>query len=66
MLIFQLFFQISEICFQKAIAQCITFKTAAYIKGKTKSFCKHQRENLVPILAIFGTLSRKSSEIPQK
>ena len=29
MLIFQLFLQISEICFQKAIVQFITFKTAA-------------------------------------
>ena len=33
MLIFQLFLQISEICFQKAIVQYITFNTVAlYIK----------------------------------
>ena len=44
MLIFQLFLQISEICFQKAIVQYITFKTAVYIEGKNNSFCKYQQE----------------------
>ena len=38
MLIFQLFLQISEICFQKAIVQYITFKTAALYLRKIKQF----------------------------
>ena len=38
MLIFQLFLQISEICFQKAIVQDITFKTAAAYLRKIKQF----------------------------
>ena len=38
MLIFQLFLQISEICFQKAIVQYITLKTAALYLSKVKLF----------------------------
>ena len=36
MLIFQLFFQISEICFQKPIVHYITFKNAALYLRKIK------------------------------
>ena len=46
MLIFQLFFQISEICFQKAIVQYITFNTnALYLKKKFNSFYQPQQES---------------------
>ena len=38
MLIFQLLLQISDICFQKAIVQYITFKTAALYLKKVKQF----------------------------
>ena len=36
MLIFHLFLKISEICFQKAIVNYITFKTAALYLSKIK------------------------------
>ena len=38
MLVFQLFFQISEICLQKAVVQYITFKIAALYLKKIKYF----------------------------
>ena len=67
MLIFQLFLQISEISFQKAIVQYITFKTEAlYLKKIKHFFGKHQQETYALILATFGTFSRKSSEIHPK
>ena len=64
MLIFQLFLQISEICFHKALVQYIKFMTGALYLRKVK----HQQETYmyVSILAIFGTFSRKSSEIHPK
>ena len=46
MLIFQVFLQISEICFQKAIVQYITFKTAALYLRKIKHFLYTSTRNL--------------------
>ena len=65
MLVFHLFPQISEI-YQKAIVQYITFKTAALYLRKIKHFFENINKKPRCILAIFGTFSRKSSEIHKK
>ena len=55
--IFQLFLQISEICFQKVIVQYITFKTAVLYKGCSKwiAYCP---------LARYPRGARKNQYIP--
>ena len=45
------------------MAQFVTFKTYCYIHCKCIRLYEHQQETKVPFLAIFGTFSRKSSEI---
>ena len=67
MLIFQLFLQISEICFQKAIVQYINLKTAALYLRKIKQFLygKHQQETLIPILAISPLLAENHQKFTQ-
>ena len=48
MLIFQLFFKISEICFQKAIGQYITFKSAALYLEKPTVFVNIDEKTWYP------------------
>ena len=55
MLIFHLFLQISEICFQKAIVQYITFKTAALYLRKIKVFVNISKKPKYPFL-LFSAL----------
>ena len=56
MLIFQLFLQISENCFQKMIVQYYYLKDCSSIfKENQTVFVNINKKTSVPILAIFGT-----------
>ena len=63
MLIFQLFLQISEICFQKAIVQYITFNTVAlYVKKLLTVFVNINKKPRY----LFQLFSAGLAEIHQK